>query len=513
MSLEYILEMRNIRKEFPGVVALDEVTFTLEKGKIYAICGENGAGKSTLMKVLSGFYPHNSFAGEIFVGGRPVSFQSIADSEKEGIAIIYQELALVKQMSICENIFLGNERKKNGKISWDETVQQAKHYMNEVGLALDPHTKVNDIGIGQQQLVEIAKAMTKNAKILILDEPTAALNEAESASLLALMKKFKAQGVTCVYISHKLGEVMEVSDKIIVLRDGKSICTLDTADTNEDEIIRHMVGRDMTQRYPSETHTPGETVLKVSDWSVTDDAGRMVLNNICFEAKKGEILGIAGLMGAGRTELATSLIGAFGHRVSGTIEIEQKAVKNASPAEAIQNGLSYVSEDRKRYGLVLGMDIKDNICLPNLYKILKGFSIDENKKISTSEQYRRDLKIKTPSLEQKVKNLSGGNQQKVVLSKWMMSDPKILILDEPTRGIDVGAKYEIYTIMNQLVEKGLSIIMISSELPEVLGMSDRILIMSEGKITGEFSREQANANAIMKAATATKETSCIAGKE
>ena len=513
MNSDYILEMRNIRKEFPSVVALDDVTFKMQKGKIYGICGENGAGKSTLMKVLSGFYPCGSFSGEIFVEGQPVQFHSIADSEAKGIAIIYQELALVKQMSICENIFLGNEIRRHGAVQWDETIREAKKYMDLVGLKVDPQTKVGEIGIGQQQLVEIAKAMTKHAKILILDEPTAALTEAESDALLELIRKFQQQGVTCVYISHKLGEVMRVSDEIIVLRDGRSICTLQTSQTNEDEIIRHMVGRDMTERYPTEHHEAGETVLKVRNWTVQDADGRTVLKDINMEARKGEILGIAGLMGAGRTEFATSLMGAYGQRVSGTIEIDGQRVKNANPAESTKNGLSYVSEDRKRYGLVLGMDVKDNICLPNYKLICRGFSIDENEKVRHADKYCKELRVKTPSMDQKVKNLSGGNQQKVVLAKWMMSQPKILILDEPTRGIDVGAKYEIYTIMNELVRSGLSIIMISSELPEVLGMSDRILVMCEGQLTAEFDRENANPDAIMKAATSVKKDKGSAGKE
>lgn len=501
-----ILEMNHIRKEFPGVVALDDVTFQMEEGKIYGICGENGAGKSTLMKVLSGFYPAGTFSGEIVMQGKPMKFHSIADSEQAGIAIIYQELALVKQMSISENIYLGNEIRRGLTIQWDETVRRAKYYMEMVGLNMDPKTKVGTIGIGRQQLVEIAKAMTKKAKILILDEPTAALNEAESAALLKLVRKLCDQGVTCVYISHKIGEVMRISDEIIVLRDGKTICNLHAKDTSEDEIIRHMVGREMLNRYPAEKHIPAETILRVSDWTVAGQNGRNILDHISFEAKRGEILGIAGLMGAGRTELATSLMGAFGTRISGTIEIEGKTVQNATPAESVQNGMSYVSEDRKRFGLVLGMDIKDNICLPNFRMIQKGFSIDEYQKTRYSEKYCRELQIKTPFLEQKVKNLSGGNQQKVVLAKWMMSRPKILIFDEPTRGIDVGAKYEIYCIMNDLVKQGLSIIMISSELPEVLGMSDRILVMSEGRITAEYKKGEASPDLIMKAATAARQS-------
>lgn len=499
----YILEMKNIRKEFPGVYALDDVNFKVKKGSIHALCGENGAGKSTLMKVLSGFYSHSDFCGEILVNNESVSFTSIKDSAKHGIAIIYQELALVKQMSICENIFLGNEITQAGKIRWNEAISKTNQFLKTVGLNINPLTKVKHLGVGQQQLVEIAKAISKDAKILILDEPTAALNETESQALLDLIIKFKNDGVTCIYISHKLNEVLKIADEITVLRDGKTICTLDAKVTTEDEIISKMVGRNMSERYPKVEREAGDTVLNVENWCVVhkDDPNKLALKNISFEAKKGEVLGIAGLMGAGRTELMMSLFGAYGKKISGEISINGKVVDLQNPNQAIHNGLGYLSEDRKRYGLVLGMNVSDNICLASLKKLISGFRINPNLKISHTQKYVNELRIKTPTLEQKVRFLSGGNQQKVVLAKWIMIQPQILILDEPTRGIDVGAKYEIYNIINDLVARGMCIIVISSELPEVMGISDRILVMCEGEIKGELFSKEASDEDVMKLAT------------
>lgn len=501
---EYILEMKNITKEFPGVRALDNVTFKVRKGEIHALCGENGAGKSTLMKVLSGVYPSGTYTGEIILKGEPQHYAGIKESEKAGIAIIYQELALVKQMSICENIFLGNEKvKKNRLIDWDETYSETQKVLKEVRLNLNPNTKVRSLGVGQQQLVEIAKAIAKKAEILILDEPSAALTESETENLLQILKELKYKGVTCIYISHKLNEVFEIADNITILRDGKTICTEPRNEITENTVISKMVGRELTQRFPRKAHTPGDIVLEVKNWNVysPDIPDLKIIDNVSFEVRKGEILGLAGLMGAGRTELTMSIFGAYGAKVSGEIYLNGKQIFIKSPKEAIKAGISYVSEDRKRYGLVLGMDIKNNVTLASLDSISNLSIINGNEVIKQTNQYVRDLSIKTPTIEQKANNLSGGNQQKVVLSKWLMTKPEILIMDEPTRGIDVGAKFEIYNIMNRLIDEGVCIVMISSELPEILGMSDRILVMHEGCLTKEFSWKDATQENILTYAT------------
>lgn len=500
---EYILEMVNITKEFPGVKALDNVTFRVKKGEIHALVGENGAGKSTLMKVLSGVYPAGTYSGSIILRGQEQSFHGIKDSEKAGIAIIYQELALVKQMSIGENIFLGCEFTKKGLINWDETYLEAGKVLKEVRLNVNPSTKVVNLGIGQQQLVEIAKAVSKKAEVLILDEPSAALTESETENLLQILRDLKEKGVTCIYISHKLNEVFEIADSITILRDGKTICTEVTGNLTEDKVISLMVGRELTQRFPRKKHTPGKAVLDIKGWTVHNPElpEKKVIDDVNFQAKKGEILGIAGLMGAGRTELMMSLFGAYGENISGEIWLNGEKVNIKSPKDAIKHGISYVSEDRKRYGLVLGMDVKDNIMLSSLDSVSKWNLINDNEVIKESNGYVNSLRIKTPSVEQKVGNLSGGNQQKVVLGKWLVTDPKVLILDEPTRGIDVGAKFEIYNIMNKLVDEGVCIIMISSELPEILGMSDRILIMHEGKLNGELSWDEATQEKVIFYAT------------
>lgn len=500
---EYILEMRNITKEFPGVKALDNVTFNVKKGEIHALCGENGAGKSTLMKVLSGVYPAGTYTGDIFVKGQPQSYSGIKDSEKAGIAIIYQELALVKQMRVCENIFLGNEKVKKGFIDWDESYAETQKVLKEVRLNINPNTKVLNLGIGQQQLVEIAKQIAKKAEILILDEPSAALTESETANLLQILKELKSKGVTCIYISHKLNEVFEIADNITILRDGKTISTDPASEMTENKVIAKMVGRELTQRFPRVPHTPGEVVLEVRNWNVYSPElpDVKVIDNAGFVVRKGEILGIAGLMGAGRTELVMSMFGAYGTNISGEMIMNGKKLSIKTPKQAIKEGISYVSEDRKRYGLVLGMDIKNNVTLSSLDSISTFSLINGNEVIKNTNQYVKDLKIKTPSIEQKAGNLSGGNQQKVVLSKWLMTKPKVLILDEPTRGIDVGAKFEIYNIMNRLVEEGVCIIMISSELPEILGMSDRILVMHEGCLAKEFNWEDATQENILTYAT------------
>ncbi len=504
MKDKYILEMQNIVKEFPGVRALDDVNFKVKAGEIHALVGENGAGKSTLMKVLSGVHPKGSYEGKIIIEGKEQDYRDIKESEEAGVGIIYQELALVKEMNICENIFLGNEFQKMGIINWNKAMSKTQELLKRVGLDDKPNTKIMNLGIGKQQLVEIAKALSKNIKILILDEPTAALNEDDSENLLEIIRELKKQGISCIYISHKLKEVKAIADTITILRDGKTIETFQNEeDTTMDRVITGMVGREMGQLFPREVHTPGEVVLDVKNWTVYNPelTDRKAIDNISFKARKGEILGIAGLMGAGRTELMMSLIGAYGTNKSGEMSIDGQKLNIKGPKAAIENGLCYLSEDRKKTGLVLDMDIKQNTTLASLDKISSIFGINENEEIRISNDYVKALKTKTPSIEQKVKNLSGGNQQKVVIAKWLMADPKVLVLDEPTRGIDVGAKYEIYNIMNELVAKGVSIIMISSELPEILGMSDRILVMHEGKFTAELDYKEANQEKVMYFAT------------
>ncbi|MBB6217484.1 D-xylose transport system ATP-binding protein [Anaerosolibacter carboniphilus] len=501
---EYILEMQNIVKEFPGVKALDHVNFKVRKGEVHALVGENGAGKSTLMKVLSGVYPYGTYDGKIIINGKEQRFSNIKDSEKSGVGIIYQELTLVKQMNICENIFLGNEFKNHGVINWNKAMVEAKKVLKEVGLAESPDTKLIHLGIGKQQLVEIAKAISKDVSILILDEPTAALNEDDSENLLELIRKLKSQGISCIYISHKLKEVKAIADTITILRDGKTIDTYANDEhINQDKIITGMVGRELTQLFPRKEHKPGEVVLEIKDWTVYNPElpDRKVIDKVSFQARKGEILGIAGLMGAGRTELMMSLFGAYGVNRCGSIFIDNQEVEIKGPKDSIEKGFCYLSEDRKKTGLVLMMDIKQNVTLASLNKISSYKGINENEEIKMANHYVNALKIKTPSIEQKTRNLSGGNQQKVVIGKWLMAAPKVLVLDEPTRGIDVGAKYEIYNIMNDLVEQGVCIIMISSELPEVLGMSDRILVMHEGKLAAELDYKEADQEKVMYYAT------------
>ena len=500
-----ILEMANISKEIPGVKALDDVTFKVEEGQILFLVGENGAGKSTLMKVLSGVWPYGTYTGQVIIDGEVQQYKNIKDSENAGLAIIYQELALIPELSVYENIFLGHEIKNsNGTINWNETIIQAKKLLDRVGLEVDPSTKVKDLGTGKQQLIEIAKALSKNVRILILDEPTSSLNEDDSENLLNLILELKKQGVTCIMISHKLKEVLAIADKVTVLRDGKTVASLDRSELSEEVIIKHMVGREIKNIYPKREHVAiGDVTFEVKDWKVYDyNVSRQLLNGINLTLRKGEILGLAGLMGAGRTEFALSVFGnPRKYKVEGVALKDGHIINYAKPKDAISDGFAYVSEDRKGDGLILDQDIKQNITLSSLKSLTKNFVIDKNKEIIESEQYRKNLHIKTPSIDVKVSSLSGGNQQKVSLAKWMMTRPDILILDEPTRGIDVGAKYEIYTLMNQLVEQGMSIIMISSELPEVLGMSDRICVVSGGVIAGEMSAEEATQEKIMKLCT------------
>jgi putative multiple sugar transport system ATP-binding protein len=501
-----ILEMRGITKTFPGVKALEEVNLTVMEGEVHALCGENGAGKSTLMKVLSGVYPHGTYDGEIRFRGRPCEFKDITQSENVGIVIIHQELALIPYLSIAENIFLGNEVARKGIIDWNETVVKTKELLQTVGLEENPHTLVTHLGVGKQQLVEIAKALSKQVKLLILDEPTAALNEEDSDNLLRLILKLKDQGISSILISHKLNEIAKVADAITILRDGRTIETLGMRrdGVTEDRIIKGMVGRDLTQRYPERKPEIGEVIFEVRNWTVyhPQHQERKVVDNVHLEIRRGEIVGIAGLMGAGRTELAMSLFGrSYGRKISGEIRIHGKPVVLRNVPEAIDNGLAYVTEDRKQYGLILIDDIKRNISLANLKRISRGAVVNENEEIVAAESFRGRMNIKTPSVLQKTGNLSGGNQQKVVLSKWIFSEPDILILDEPTRGIDVGAKYEIYTIINRLASEGKGVLLISSELPEILGMCDRIYAMSEGRITGEVRREDASQETLMKLMT------------
>lgn len=497
-----LLEMKNITKTFPGVKALDNVNLQVEEGEIHALVGENGAGKSTLMNVLSGIYPYGTYEGDIIYDGKVCKFDTIKDSEAKGIVIIHQELALIPYMTIGENMFLGNERGHTYKINWNETNNRAAEFLKTVGLKETPQVLIKDIGVGKQQLVEIAKALAKNAKLLILDEPTSSLNEADSKALLELLLKLKKEGMTSIIISHKLNEVAYVADKITVLRDGATIETLDKLkdDVSEDRIIRGMVGRELSDRFPKREKKIGDIMMEVKNWTVYHPlySERKVVDNVSINVRKGEVVGISGLMGAGRTELAMSLFGkSYGDNISGQLFINGKEVHLNTVQEAIKHKLAYVTEDRKGNGLILSNPIKINTTLANLDAISSHSVIDKDKEYAVAVEYKEKLKTKCPTVEQNVGNLSGGNQQKVLLAKWMFADPDILILDEPTRGIDVGAKYEIYCIINQLVAEGKSVIMISSELPEILGMCDRVYVMNEGKIVGELAGDKATQELIM----------------
>jgi putative multiple sugar transport system ATP-binding protein len=497
-----LLEMRNIGKTFPGVRALDKVNLVVGEGEIHAICGENGAGKSTLMKVLSGVYPAGSYEGEIVFAGKPVQFRSIRDSEARGIIIIHQELALVPLLSIAENIFLGNERASRGVIDWQETFRQTEGLLAKVGLREAPGTLVETLGMGKQQLVEIAKALSKNVRLLILDEPTAALSEADSQALLDLLLELKSQGVTSIIISHKLNEVRRIADRVTVIRDGSTISTLDARAEalTEERIVRDMVGRDMASRYPDRERRAGDVVFEVRNWCVRhpEHRERQVIRNLSMQVRAGEVVGIAGLMGAGRTELAMSIFGrSWGRDITGQIMVRGAPADTSTVPAAIRSGLAYDTEDRKGLGLILEDVVSRNTSLANLDALANRGVIDENREMVVAEDFRRSLRIRTPSVFQQVVNLSGGNQQKVVLSKWLFTGPEVLILDEPTRGIDVGAKYEIYGIINELSAAGKAVVMISSELPELLGMSDRIYVMNEGAFVGELSAAEASQERIM----------------
>ncbi len=498
-----LLEMKNITKTFPGVKALDNVNLQVEEGEIHALVGENGAGKSTLMNVLSGIYPYGSYEGDIIYDGETCKFNDIKDSEAKGIVIIHQELALIPYMTIAENMFLGNERGNSFKINWNETSALSRQYLDTVGLPDSTQTLIKDIGVGKQQLVEIAKALSKHARLLILDEPTSSLNEKDSQALLDLMLKLKKeQNLTSIIISHKLNEVSYVADKITVIRDGSTIETLTKGvdDFSESRIIKGMVGRELSDRFPKRESHVGDVMMEVKNWNVYHPLynERKIVDDVNINVRKGEVLGISGLMGAGRTELAMSIFGkSYGENISGQVFIQGEEVHLNSVQDAIKHKLAYVTEDRKGNGLILSNPIKINTTLANLDAVSNKTVIDKDKEYSVAVEYKEKLKTKCPTVEQNVGNLSGGNQQKVLLAKWMFADPDILILDEPTRGIDVGAKYEIYCIINQLVSEGKSVIMISSELPEILGMCDRIYVMNEGRMVGELDGKDATQEKIM----------------
>ena len=506
-----ILEMRHIVKTFPGVRALDDVDFTVARGEIHAICGENGAGKSTLMKVLSGVHPHGTYEGEIVFDGRECAFSDIKSSEAAGIAIIHQELALSPYLSIAENIFLGNERSRWGVIDWHRTNARAQEIMAEVGLDERPSTRIQDIGVGKQQLVEIAKALVKNARLLILDEPTAALNDDDSAHLLDLMRRLRSQGITCIMISHKLNEIRAVADSTTIIRDGRTITTLDMhrrGGVEESEIIRHMVGRPLDNRYPDHEPTIGGEALRIEDWTVLHpvDPGRRVVDGANIALRHGEIVGLAGLMGAGRTELAMSLFGrAYGRDISGRVFKDGREIGIGSVASAIRHGLAYVSEDRKRYGLNLIESIRRNMSSAAPWRFSSRGVLDLHEERRAVAELSAQMNVRAPTIESPVGGLSGGNQQKVVLGKWVATEPDVLILDEPTRGIDVGAKYEIYTIINRLADAGKAVLVISSELPELLGICDRIYTLSAGRITADIDRQDADQEILMRHMTQVKE--------
>jgi D-xylose transport system ATP-binding protein len=497
------LEMRAITKTFPGVRALDGVSFDLHRGELHALVGENGAGKSTLMKVLGGVYPHPQYGGEIVIEGQVHQFNGVRDAERAGIAVIFQELSLVKEMSVGENIFLGREPRSFGVIRWQELYRRAQQLLDDVHLAIDPHTPIRNLGIGQQQLVEIAKALSHDARILVLDEPTAALTDAEVATLFGILNKLRARGVGMIYISHKLEEVFSISDRITVLRDGRTVGTNATSELDEGQVIARMVGREVGDIFPEVDHEQGNVVFEVRNLSVEDPviSGKKIVNDISFSVKRGEVLGIAGLMGAGRSDLLMGIFGAHAGRVSGEVLIDGKVSRITSPADAIKQGIGFVTEDRKRFGLVLDQSILNNMTLAGLKRISGRFVTSLGAESAAGERSMKELRVKANSVFTIANTLSGGNQQKVVLAKWLLTNPRVLFLDEPTRGIDVGAKQEIYALINRLAKSGLAIVLVSSELPEVLGLADRIMVLHEGRLTGEFLRATATPEKVMACAT------------
>lgn len=498
-----ILEMRNITKRFPGVKALEDVTIKVNAGTIHAICGENGAGKSTLMNIISGVYAAGTYDGEFFFKGDLCEYKSVRDSESAGIGIIHQELALIPELSVSENIFLGNERSSRQVIDWDETRKVAQGLLDRVGLETDVDDKITDLGVGRQQLVEIAKALSKNVKLLILDEPTAALNEDDSENLLKLMRQLRDRGITMIIISHKLDEIEAIADATTVLRDGKTVTTIDHSEHpfDHDEIIRLMVGRELSNLFPEREPQIGKEIFRISGWTVQHPSNpdRLVVRDAALEVRRGEVVGLAGLMGAGRTELAMSVFGrSYGRYISGEVFKDGSLVELKSVRDAIRNGLAYVTEDRKQLGLNLLQDIKTNISAAALQKLSRYGVIDRDEEYDVATQLKQALSIRAPGVDENVGNLSGGNQQKVVFSKWMYTDPDVLVLDEPTRGIDVGAKFEIYQIINDLVEAGKAVLVISSELPELIGICDRIFVMKSGRINGQLSRKDFSEEALMR---------------
>ncbi len=498
-----ILEMRSIVKEFPGVKALDGVTFDLYEGEFHSLVGENGAGKSTLMKTLSGVYPYGTYGGDIVINGEVHQFKTIRDSEKAGVAIIFQELSLVKELTVGENIFLGREPNRFGIVNWSELYQRATKLLKDLHLPIDPRTPVGNLGIGQQQLVEIAKALSQEAKILVLDEPTAALTESEVETLFVILRKLLERGVGMIYISHKLDEVFEMSDRITVLRDGKTVGTQNAGDLTKDKVISLMVGREVGDIFPQTSHEFGETAMEVRNLTAydLDNPNKKLVDNVSFSVKKGEVLGISGLMGAGRSELLMAIFGAWQGKSSGAVFVEGSEAAIGSPSDAIKNGIGFVTEDRKRFGLLLEQTILDNMSLAGLKRISGAFLTHRSRETVAAKKAMQSLKVKANSPLTICGTLSGGNQQKVVLGKWLLTNPKVLFLDEPTRGIDVGAKQEIYSEINKLAKEGLAIVMVSSELPEVLGLSDRVMVLHEGKLTGEFKKADATPEKVMSAAT------------
>lgn len=504
MDADIILEFQNVTKAFPGIVALDDVSFKIRRGEIHGICGENGAGKSTLMKILSGVYPHGAYEGKVLYNGDELKLEgsAIHQAAQKGIAIVYQELTLVPGMTVGENIFLGKEPTVRGSITWDHVYAEARKILKKYKMDVHPQDMVRNLGVGKMQMTEIAKALSEDAKVLILDEPTSALSEAEVDQLMSIIRTLKEHGVTCIYITHKLEEFFKIADTVTVLRDGKVVTTQDTKDLNSEKLVKYMVGREMKERFPQGNRKPGEKIFEVTDLHAEDpDKGKEVIKGVSFDLRKGEILGIAGLMGSGRTELVMTIFGEYAKVSGGTIKLYGKEITIGNGHEAMEYGISLVPEDRKRHGLVLMQSILKNISLPNLDKFSSFMRVNQDEELAQSTIFAKSLSIKAPNLFVPAESLSGGNQQKVVIAKWLMSGPKILIMDDPTRGIDVGAKFEIYKLMNKLAEEGISIIMISSDLQEVLGMSDRVMVMCKGSSNGMLDIKEATQERIMTLAT------------